>query len=119
MKKDYIAVCKENVVNIKKVASVRKSLPDSKEISELAETFKVLGDATRLKIVLALAEEELCVCDLATLLDLSVSAVSHQLRLLRGMKLVKFRKTGKMVHYSLDDTHIESIIEQAQVHVRE
>ena len=119
MKKDFITVCKENVVNIKRVKSVKKALPDSKEIIDLVETFKVLGDYTRLKIVLALAEEELCVCDLATLLNLSVSAISHQLRLLRGMKLVKFRKTGKMVYYSLDDIHIKSIIKQAQVHVRE
>ncbi len=119
MNKEFIPVCKENVVNIKRVKSVEKALPDAKEIIDLVQTFKVLGDYTRLKIVLALAEEELCVCDLATLLNISVSAISHQLRLLRGMKLVKFRKTGKMVYYSLDDIHIESIIKQAQVHVRE
>lgn len=119
MKKTSITVCRENIVNMKKVHSVKLSLPDFSEIVGLTETFKVLGDPTRLMIVLALSKEELCVCDLATLLDLTVSAVSHQLRILRGMKLVKFRKSGKMVYYSLDDEHIESIIKQAQIHVRE
>ncbi len=119
MKKASIAVCRENIVNMKKVHSAKLSLPDFSEIVDLTETFKVLGDPTRLMIVLALSKEELCVCDLATLLELTVSAVSHQLRILRGMKLVKFRKSGKMVYYSLDDEHIESIIEQAQIHVRE
>ncbi len=112
-------LCRETIINHKKVASARQSLPDQPEIHNLSETFKVLGDPTRLKIVLALAREELCVCDIATVINLSVSAISHQLRLLRGMKLVKFRKEGKMVYYSLDDEHIESIIRLAQVHVRE
>jgi DNA-binding transcriptional ArsR family regulator len=112
-------ICRENVINYEKVNSAKQSLPNQKEIINLSETFKVLGDPTRLKIVLALAREELCVCDLSTLLNLSVSAVSHQLRLLRGMKLVKFRKAGKMVYYLLDDEHIENIIREAQVHVRE
>lgn len=119
MKKVPITICRESIVNMQKVHSAKLSLPDFREIVDLTETFKVLGDPTRLMIVLALSKEELCVCDLATLLELTVSAVSHQLRILRGMKLVKFRKSGKMVYYSLDDEHIESIIEQAQIHVRE
>jgi DNA-binding transcriptional ArsR family regulator len=110
---------REMVINYEKVEAVKKDLPSSREITDLAETFKVLGDPTRLRIVLALAQEELCVYDLATLVQLSVSAISHQLRLLRNMKLVKFRKDGKMVYYSLDDTHIEDIIRLARVHVRE
>ena len=101
-----IKVCSETAVNLKKVRTVEQELPPTTEVVSLAETFKILGDPTRLKIVLALAREELCVCDLATLFSLSVSAISHQLRLLRGMKLVKYRKAGKMVYYSLDDEHI-------------
>lgn len=119
MKNNKIEICKETIVNFEKVEAVKKDLPSTREIGDLSEIFKVLGDPTRLKIVLALAREELCVCDLATLIKLSVSAISHQLRLLRGMKLVKFRKEGKMVYYSLDDAHIGKIIEQAQIHVRE
>ena len=119
MKNNQIKLCSETVVDFHKVREVRQHLPSLDEISSLAETFKILGDPTRLKIVLALAKEELCVCDLATLFELSVSAISHQLRLLRGMKLVKYRKAGKMVYYSLDDEHIEDIIRLAQTHVRE
>jgi DNA-binding transcriptional ArsR family regulator len=119
MKNDKIEICKETVVNYEKVEAVKKELPSTREIADLSEIFKVLGDPTRLKIVLALAKEELCVCDLATLVNLSVSAISHQLRLLRNLRLVKYRKSGKMVYYLLDDDHIESIINQALIHIRE
>ena len=119
MKNMQIKLCSETVVDFNKVRRVQKDLPPGSEISNLAETFKILGDPTRLRIVLALAKEELCVCDLATLFELSVSAISHQLRLLRSMKLVKYRKAGKMVYYSLDDEHIEAVIRLAQTHVRE
>jgi DNA-binding transcriptional ArsR family regulator len=119
MKNDKIEICKETVVNYEKVEAVKKELPSTREIADLSEIFKVLGDPTRLKIVLALAKEELCVCDLATLVNLSVSAISHQLRLLRNLRLVKYRKSGKMVYYMLDDDHIESIINQALIHIRE
>ena len=119
MKNHKIEICKETVVNYEKVEAVKNELPSTQEIADLSEIFKVLGDPTRLKIVLALAKEELCVCDLATLVNLSVSAISHQLRLLRNLRLVKYRKSGKMVYYMLDDEHIESIINQALVHIRE
>lgn len=119
MMNDKIEICKETVVNYEKVEAVKKELPSTREIGDLSEIFKVLGDPTRLKIVLALAREELCVCDLATLVNLSVSAISHQLRLLRNLRLVKYRKSGKMVYYLLDDDHIESIINQALIHIRE
>ena len=119
MKNDKIEICKETVVNYEKVEAVKNELPSTREIADLSEIFKVLGDPTRLKIVLALAKEELCVCDLATLVNLSVSAISHQLRLLRNLRLVKYRKSGKMVYYMLDDDHIESIINQALIHIRE
>jgi DNA-binding transcriptional ArsR family regulator len=119
MQKEDIEICKENVVDIIKVNKVRATLPDNHEILDLSDTFKTLGDPTRLKIVLALAKEEFCVCDLSSLINLSISAISHQLRLLRNMKLVKFRKEGKMVYYTLDDSHIENIIREGQTHVNE
>ncbi len=112
-------VCSVTIVDEEKVAAVQKRLPDDSEIQGLAETFKALGDPTRIRIVMALAMEELCVCDLAALIQLSVSAISHQLRILRNLKLVKFHKEGKMVYYSLDDHHIENLIRQAQEHLNE
>lgn len=114
-----VGIIKETAVQSDVVQKIKSVLPDDKEIVALAETFKLFGDPTRLKILMGLAKRELCVCDIATLIGLTVSAVSHQLRLLRGMKLVKFRKMGKMVYYSLDDDHIEKIISITQVHVRE
>ncbi|MFQ5640945.1 MAG: ArsR/SmtB family transcription factor, partial [bacterium] len=97
--------CTVFFVDEKKVKSVEKKLSDPELLFTLSETFKLLGDLTRLKIILALKEEELCVCDLATLFEVSSSAVSHQLRLLRTWRLVKLRRDGKIVYYSLDDTH--------------
>ncbi|MFY9500158.1 MAG: metalloregulator ArsR/SmtB family transcription factor, partial [bacterium] len=91
---------------------------DEQEINRLAETFKVLGDPTRIKILSALATEELCVCDLAAALELSVSAVSHQLRVLKGARLVKYRREGKNIFYSLDDEHVISLFRLALEHVR-
>jgi ArsR family transcriptional regulator len=119
MKSNSIEICSEQAINHQKVNKVKSVLPAENEIDHLTELFKILGDKTRLKIVLALANEELCVCDLAWLIQLSVSAVSHQLRVLRNLKLVKFRKSGKMVYYSLDDDHTNQLIEMALVHSRE
>ena len=85
----------------------------------LAQTFGVLGDPTRVKLISALMAGELCVCDLATLLGLSQSAVSHQLRLLRNMRLAKYRRDGRMVYYSLDDQHIRDLFLQGLQHVTE
>ena len=104
------AVCGVIAIDEKKVKAVTKLMPNEIEVDRTAETFKILGDPTRLKIVLALTKEELCVCDLSALIGVSVSAISHQLRLLRGMRIVKNRKDGKMVYYSIDDSHIENII---------
>ena len=87
--------------------------------AEIAETFKLLGDVTRVRILDALAHQELCVSDLASLVDLSESAVSHQLRLLRNMRLVRARRAGRMIFYALDDQHIMSLFEQASHHVAE
>jgi len=120
MRTDKVEICKTTVVDQQKVDRVNRELPDRRDIIELAETFKVLSDPTRLKIVLALSvADELCVCDLATIVNLSVSAISHQLRLLKGMKIVTYHKEGKMVYYSLDDSHIENLIREATRHVEE
>ena len=113
------AVCGVIVIDEEKVKAVTKALPDNTAIDDLANTFKILSDQTRLKIVLGLAREELCVCDLAALIGVSVSAISHQLRLLRNMRIVKNRKDGKMVYYSIDDSHIENIISETLVHINE
>jgi DNA-binding transcriptional ArsR family regulator len=102
-----------------KIRSARKAFGSDEQVVSLSETFKVLSDPTRLKIVIALAKEELCVYDIAELLGVSESAVSHQLRLLKTLRLVKFRKSGKMVFYSLDDEHIEDLIRIATRHVSE
>lgn len=109
-------VCETFCFDPERVNRVRVYLP---EVEGLSELFKVLGDETRTKIVYALSHEELCVCDLANLLGLTVSAVSHHLRLLRSMRLVKFRKEGKQVYYSLDDEHIIHLIQEAQAHFSE
>jgi ArsR family transcriptional regulator len=94
-------------------------LPDEETLYWLSELFSVLSDVTRLKIVTILQHGELCVQDIAQTIGMSVSAVSHQMRLLKTMKLVKFRKLGKMKYYSLDDSHIEQLLRIAHEHVEE
>lgn len=101
------------------VQQVEAQLPPDEQLYDLAELFKVFGDSTRVKILYALFEAELCVCDIAQLLGLSQSAVSHQLRTLKNSKLVKFRREGKTVFYSLDDEHVRSIIGQGMEHLCE
>ena len=112
-------VCQINFVNEERVARAQKNMRPEKALFELADTFKVLGDATRVRILHALSLEELCVCDLAALIGATQSAISHQLRLLRAAKLVKFRKDGKMAYYSLDDDHIRNLFEEGLRHVEE
>ena len=102
-----------------KVSPLKRTLLGDDSVVALAETFKVLGDTTRVRILDALARTELCVQDIARLLGLSESAVSHQLRLLRGMRLVRPRRAGRMVYYSLDDHHIVGLFEQGLDHVEE
>ena len=101
------------------VEKVDADMPDEEILYDLAELFKIFGDSTRIKILYALFESELCVGDLAQLLDVSQSAVSHQLRLLKASKLVKFRRDGKTVFYSLDDDHVRSMIALGMEHVEE
>ncbi|NOX98041.1 MAG: helix-turn-helix transcriptional regulator [Nitrospirae bacterium] len=112
-------ICQVICFNEKKVKALRKSMLPSSLLNDLADTFKAMADNTRIRIISALSKEELCVCDLANLLNLSISAVSHQLRILRNMKLVKFRREGKRVYYSLDDRHIENLFIEGLKHVRE
>ena len=102
-----------------KVARLKALLLARRSVSELADTFKVLGDTTRVRILDALSRSELCVCDIARLLGLSESAVSHQLRLLRGMRLVRSRRAGRMVFYALDDHHIVRLFAEGLEHVEE
>lgn len=101
------------------VAGVKPRLLGEASVIALAETFKVLGDTTRVRILDALSAAEMCVCDLAALLGLSESAVSHQLRLLRGMRLVRPRRAGRLVYYALDDQHIVGLFAQGLEHVEE
>ena len=101
------------------VEQVLRELPDDETLYDLAEVFKVFGDSTRIKILYALFEAELCVCDIAQLLGLTQSAVSHQLRVLKASRLVKPRREGKTVFYSLDDEHVRKIIAQGMEHIRE
>ncbi len=118
-KRNNIATCSIDVVNKKKITNVKKQLPADNEVLEVSETYKVLGDPTRLKIVLALSLEELCVCDLSELIGISISGISHQLRLLRNHRIVKFRREGKVAYYTLDDKHIGTIISEILNHVQE
>ena len=112
-------VCEFEFVDEARVNLVRKLMPDAKAVEGLSDIFKVLGDPTRLRIISALATRELCVCDIANLLGTSVSAVSHQLRVLRISKLVKHRKEGKMVYYSLDDDCVETLLREGLKHIEQ
>jgi len=102
-----------------RLAARRDALLPSETVAPLAETFRLLGDGTRVRMLDALSHGELCVCDLAALIGLSESAVSHQLRQLRGMRLVRPRRAGRLVFYALDDQHIMSLFEQGLRHVQE
>ena len=101
------------------IHDLKSSLFDAELVSALADTFKVLGDATRVRILDVLSRDELCVGDIAGILELSESAVSHQLRLLRGARLVRQRRAGQMMFYALDDHHVVRLFEQCSEHVRE
>ena len=114
-----IEVCCSNELHEEIVDSVRAKMPDTEMLYELAELFKVFGDTTRVRILYALSAQEMCVCDIANLLKMGQSAISHQLRVLKQMRLVKFRREGKTVFYSLADGHIETILAQGMEHINE
>jgi len=111
--------CEIEFIDEARVKQVRKAMKSPEAVSALAETFKILGDPTRVRIAFSLAREELCVCDLANLLGVSQSAVSHSLRALRQMRLVKFRKEGKIAYYTLDDEHIAHLLDEGFRHVED
>ena len=112
-------VCQENCPHLSKIHEVEVNKIPREELQNLSEIFKLFSDETRLRIICSLLNTELCVCDLCELLNLNQSAASHQLQMLRGSKLVKYRKEGKQVFYSLQDNHIETIIKIALAHLRE
>lgn len=101
------------------VKAVKEKMPDEDELYDLAEIFKVFGDSTRIKILYVLFEQEMCVCDIAQLLNMTQSAISHQLKILKQSRLVKSRREGKAVFYSLADGHVRSIINQGLEHIEE
>ena len=114
IEKCEITVIHEDVIN-----KVKKEMPDEEKLVATAELLKVFGDPTRIKIICALLKSEMCVCDLSALLDVSQSAVSHQLKTLKQARLVKYRRDGKVIYYSLDDDHIGRIFEAGYEHVME
>lgn len=101
------------------IDKVNKNMPHEEDLYDLAEFFKVFGDSTRIKILYVLLQSEMCVCDIAVVLNMTQSAISHQLRILKQMQLVKNRRDGKTVFYSLSDRHIEMIINQGMEHINE
>lgn len=118
MTKD-IEICATPHEHAETIEAVEKIMPPEEQLYDLAELYKVFGDSTRIKILFALYESEMCVCDIAALLNMTQSAISHQLRVLKQSKLVKFRKDGKEVYYSLDDEHIFKILAQGLEHIKE
>ena len=107
------------VIHQEVVDRVRGQMPDDEVLLDLADTFKLFSDSTRLKILYALMEAEMCVCDISVLLGMSKSSVSHQLRVLKASNLVKYRKAGRVIYYSLADDHVKTICRMGMEHVLE
>ncbi len=99
--------------------AINEKMPPEEQLYDLSDFFKIFGDSTRVKILFVLSEAEVCVCDIATILDMTQSAISHQLRVLKANKLVKFRRDGKTIFYSLADSHIQTILKQGLEHIEE
>lgn len=114
-----VCTCEYMHVHEDIVEQVEQVMPDEQQLLDLSEFFKVFGDSTRIKILYVLSQSEMCVCDIATLLQMGQSAISHQLRVLKQMRLVTFRKEGKTVFYSLADAHIQTILAQGMEHISE
>ena len=119
MKKTEVECCDGTCVHNQIIEAVKEKMPAEELLNELADFYKVFGDATRIKILCVLLRSEMCVCDLAEMLGMTQSAISHQLRVLKQMKLVKNRREGKTVYYSLADGHIQNIISQGMEHIME
>lgn len=111
--------CESKEIHIDLLKKVEQTMPDEEELYDLAELFKVFGDSTRIRILYVLFEAEVCVCDIAETLHMTQSAISHQLRILKQNKLVKNRREGKSIFYSLADDHVRSIIAQGREHIEE
>ncbi len=111
------SICGCNIIHEDIVNKVSQLLPADDLLYKLSDFFKIIGDKTRIKILHALFESEMCVCDIAYLLNMNQSAISHQLRVLKTAGLVKFRKEGKVVYYSLDDDHVKNILDQGLIHL--
>ena len=111
--------CQVRVIHLDRVERARRETVSGKELSRLSSIFKVLGDPSRLKIVMALRNVEMCVCDLAAYLGLTESAISHQLRRLKDLSLVKSRREGQVIYYSLDDEHVSELLNIGLAHVTE
>lgn len=119
MEKSQIECCDVTITHEDVVKRVLAAMPESERLSDLAELFKVFGDWTRIRILCVLFEAEMCVCDIAALLDMTQSAISHQLRVLKNAKLVKNRRDGKTIYYSLADDHVRTIFDQGMEHICE
>lgn len=117
--KNEIYKCACSVIHEDVVNAVRLKMPEEPLLFELSELFRVFGDSTRMRILWALTEAEMCVCDITVLLGMTQSAISHQLRVLKQARLVRHRKEGKIVYYSLDDEHIRQILDQGLTHIKE
>jgi ArsR family transcriptional regulator len=113
------AICDCDVIHPEIVEEVSKHMPDEEKLYDLADFFKIFGDSTRIKILMALENVEMCVCDLAVLLNMTKSAISHQLKTLRQEKLVKYRRDGKNTFYSLQDDHVKNILDIGLEHINE
>ncbi len=111
--------CEVTLIHEDNVKKAINELPDDKLIADLSDMFKIFGDQTRVKILMALESGELCVCDIAAVMDMSQSAISHQLRVLKQSNIVKTRRQGKVVYYSISDDHVKEIFDIAIVHVQE
>lgn len=119
MEKEEKMCCDGNEIHEDLLKIVHETMPEETELYDLAELFKVFGDSTRIRILFVLFEAEVCVCDLAAVLNMTQSAISHQLRILKQNKLVKSRREGKSIFYSLADEHVRTIIAQGREHIEE
>ena len=114
-----LPACEGTIIHKEVVEEIKTKIPEEEVLYELGDFFKLLGDSTRIKILSAHFHSEMCVCDIASLFDMTQSAISHQLRVLKQGRLVKYRKSGKVVYYSLDDEHVKEIVEQGLNHITE
>jgi ArsR family transcriptional regulator, lead/cadmium/zinc/bismuth-responsive transcriptional repressor len=117
--KSHRAVCDCTVIHKNVVAIARRKMPTVEKLLDVADFFRILGDSTRIGILYALNDAELCVCDICTLLNMTQSAVSHQLRILKQARLVRYRRDGKIVYYKLDDDHISALLDLGMNHTAE